>query len=127
MSTDENDIVFDPFMGISTTAVVAKRLGRNYIGFELDKNYAEITRNKLQTIYPVPQINDCWVSFYLDDVITLRDKDWERVKEFYSIPQNPKDIDHIPIIPKYQVSIPKTTKSIENEKDNLFSIVRKRF
>ena len=40
--TYEGDIVLDPFMGSGTTAVVAKRTGRNFIGFELSSNYCEI-------------------------------------------------------------------------------------
>lgn len=38
-TSNENDIVFDPFMGSGTTAVVAKRLKRNFIGSEVDKGY----------------------------------------------------------------------------------------
>ena len=48
MSTDENDIVLDPFVGTGTTALAAKRLGRRYIGFDIDKKYVEITKNKLE-------------------------------------------------------------------------------
>ena len=125
ISTDENDIVLDPFMGTGTTAVAAKRLGRNYIGFEIDENYVEITMNKLKTIDPVAQINNCWVSFYLDDIITLRDKDWEKIKNFYYIPKNLKDIDHTPIMPKYKVNASKTIKLLGQEEDNLFSTVAK--
>ena len=125
MSTDEDDIVFDPFMGTGTTAVAAKRLGRNYIGFELDKNYAGITRDKLQTTCSLSQINECWVSFYLEDVITLRDKDWGRIKEFYSIPSNLRDIDHTPIIPKYRANLPKSTVPVEYERDGLFDVIIK--
>jgi DNA modification methylase len=34
-----NGIVFDPFIGSGTTAVVAKKLGRSYLGTELDQEY----------------------------------------------------------------------------------------
>lgn len=37
----ENDIVLDPFMGVGTTAIVAKRLNRKFIGIELNPQYAK--------------------------------------------------------------------------------------
>ena len=37
-STNKGDFVFDPFLGTGTTAVVAKKLGRNYFGVEKEKN-----------------------------------------------------------------------------------------
>jgi DNA modification methylase len=39
----ENGIVLDPFMGSGTTAVVARKLNRNYIGFELNPEYTKIS------------------------------------------------------------------------------------
>ena len=45
----EGDIVLDPFMGAGTTALVAKELGRNYMGFELKPEYIKIARERLST------------------------------------------------------------------------------
>lgn len=42
-----NGIVLDPFMGAGTTAVVAKGLGRDYIGFELNPEYVSIATKRL--------------------------------------------------------------------------------
>ena len=38
-STNKGDNILDPFLGTGTTAVVAKKLGREYFGIEKDKNY----------------------------------------------------------------------------------------
>jgi len=43
----ENGIILDPFMGAGTTAVVAKKLARNYIGFELNDDYIKIAEKRL--------------------------------------------------------------------------------
>lgn len=40
-------VVLDPFMGSGTTAVVAKRLGRKFIGFELNPEYVKMARRRL--------------------------------------------------------------------------------
>jgi len=42
------DIILDPFAGSGTTLKVAKQLGRNFIGYELYKNYKEIIDAKLE-------------------------------------------------------------------------------
>ena len=39
ISTNPGDIVFDPFMGVGSSGVAAKELGREYIGCEIDKAY----------------------------------------------------------------------------------------
>lgn len=46
-STNKNDIVLDPFLGSGTTSVVAKKLGRNYVGIEIDKYYAALAEKRL--------------------------------------------------------------------------------
>ncbi|MFR9591829.1 MAG: site-specific DNA-methyltransferase [Rikenellaceae bacterium] len=43
----EDGTVLDPFMGGGTTAIVAKRTGRNYIGFELNPEYIEIAERRV--------------------------------------------------------------------------------
>ncbi len=48
-STDEGDLVIDPFLGSGTTAAAAKRLRRKWIGIEKDSNYIQIARNRLDS------------------------------------------------------------------------------
>jgi DNA modification methylase len=48
--TKENDTVLDPFLGSGTTAVVAKRLKRNYIGIEIHSEYIEYAKQRLAEI-----------------------------------------------------------------------------
>jgi len=44
----EGGVVLDPFMGSGTTAVVARQLGRNYIGFEPNEEYVAICEKRLE-------------------------------------------------------------------------------
>lgn len=46
----EGGIVLDPFMGSGTTGLVAKKLGRNYIGFELNPDYAKMAERRINSI-----------------------------------------------------------------------------
>lgn len=43
-------VVLDPFMGSGTTAVVAKRLGRNYLGIELNPKYIEMAKRRIKAV-----------------------------------------------------------------------------
>lgn len=43
-----NGVVLDPFMGSGTTALVAKKLKRNFIGIELNPEYVKIARNRIK-------------------------------------------------------------------------------
>jgi site-specific DNA-methyltransferase (adenine-specific) len=46
-SSEKNDFVFDPFLGSGTTSVVAKKLERNYLGIEIDQNFAVTAEKRL--------------------------------------------------------------------------------
>ena len=46
--SNEGDLVLDPFMGSSTTAVACKKNNRNFIGFELDEDYYEASKKRLE-------------------------------------------------------------------------------
>lgn len=46
--TVEGDLVLDPFCGSGTTALAAKRLGRNYVGIDVSQEYCEMARNEFR-------------------------------------------------------------------------------
>ena len=48
--SNEGDLVLDPFMGSGTTAKMAKLNNRNYIGFEISKEYCEIAERRLKYV-----------------------------------------------------------------------------
>lgn len=49
-ATRENDIVLDCFLGSGTTAVACKETNRQYIGFEIDKQYFQIAQDRLNGV-----------------------------------------------------------------------------
>lgn len=51
-ATKPDDLVLDPFMGAGTTAVVAERLGRRYVGAELNPSYVSIAASRLRAVQP---------------------------------------------------------------------------
>ena len=48
LSSNAGDLVLDPFLGSGTTAIAAINTKRNFIGFELDKEYFEIAQNRIE-------------------------------------------------------------------------------
>jgi DNA modification methylase len=46
-ATKPGDLVLDPFMGTGTTGLAAKELNRNFIGFELQKDYIEVSEKRI--------------------------------------------------------------------------------
>ena len=51
LTTEENDLVLDPYLGSGTTAIVSKKLNRRFIGIEIDEKYMEMTKNLLDITY----------------------------------------------------------------------------
>ena len=49
IGTNENDLVLDCFMGSGTTGLACKNLKRNFIGIEVDKEYFEIAKNRIES------------------------------------------------------------------------------
>ena len=49
-SSNENDWVLDPFLGSGTTGTVAKKLNRQFIGFELSPEYVQQARGRIESV-----------------------------------------------------------------------------
>ena len=52
--TFEDDLVLDPFMGSGSALVAAARLGRRYIGYDLDAAYVDIARRRVDEALAAP-------------------------------------------------------------------------
>lgn len=50
VSTNEQDIVLDPFMGSGSTGVACLNANRNFIGVELDNNYFSVARERIESL-----------------------------------------------------------------------------
>jgi len=81
MVTEEGDTVLDPFIGTGTTAVAAKKMGRHYIGIDIDNEYVEISKRKVREARP-SRINGCYVSIFLNRIQTIRSKDYDKIEPF---------------------------------------------
>jgi site-specific DNA-methyltransferase (adenine-specific) len=51
--TNENEIVLDFTMGSGTTGVACKNLNRDFIGIEMDTDYFEIAKQRIQSVSPL--------------------------------------------------------------------------
>lgn len=77
-STNENDFVFDPFLGSGTTAVTAKKLNRKFCGIEIDPVYAALTLKRLELAE-----KDKSIQGYSDGVFWERNTLMEQKKKRY--------------------------------------------
>jgi len=48
-STNENDFVFDPFMGVGSSLAAAKKLNRRFLGVEIEKEYCLLAAKRLHS------------------------------------------------------------------------------
>lgn len=78
LTTKPGDLVIDPFLGTGTTAVAAKKLGRDYLGIELSPDYVDIAEHNLTIITKTLPY-----SVYLGKVQTIRDCDLELLEREY--------------------------------------------
>ena len=53
--TNPGEVILDPFLGTGTTAAVARRLGRHFVGIERDAGYAEAARARIEAIEPLSE------------------------------------------------------------------------
>ena len=49
-NSNEGNLVLDPFSGVGTTFVVCKKLNRNFIGFELNSDFVDITKERIELL-----------------------------------------------------------------------------
>jgi len=66
-SSNPGDIVFDPFLGVGTSAVVARKLGRKFVGIEREVEYCALAQKRLEIVE-----TDCSIQGYVEGVF------WER-------------------------------------------------
>lgn len=79
-STKPGDKIFDPFLGSGTTAVVAHKLGRNYFGIEINREYCLWSVKRLANA-----LEDKTIQGYLDGVFWERNSLLDQKKRFKDI------------------------------------------
>ncbi|BBO16126.1 site-specific DNA-methyltransferase [Candidatus Brocadia pituitae] len=56
-STKEGDLILDPFSGSSTTGIAATLLSRKFVGIELEDEYLQLSKKRLESVINCPQQN----------------------------------------------------------------------
>lgn len=74
MTTDPGDLLVDPFSGGGAGAVAAVRMGRNYVGVEIDSYYQKASQKKMNEAHPT-KIGKAYVSLHLGNIVSIRDCD----------------------------------------------------
>lgn len=60
LSTNDGDLVLDPFMGTGTTALAAMELGRRCIGFDISPNYVQLATDRVDTAKAALAASPLW-------------------------------------------------------------------
>jgi len=88
-TTEENDVVFDPYMGTGTVAVVSKENNRRFLGTELDKKYFDVSLRRLKG---EPDENNSFPNLKtLRDYINKTGESIEKYKFDVQVSKNPTD------------------------------------
>jgi adenine-specific DNA-methyltransferase len=97
-TTEEGDVVLDPFMGVGTVAVVARDHGRHYLGAELDARYHKAA---LQRLSGEPDEDNCFPNLKtLRDYVEQTGKPIERFRFAKQIGGQPTDRSKARIYPE---------------------------
>lgn len=80
-SSSPGDVVLDPFLGSGTTAVVAKKLGRQFVGIEREAEYCAIAQKRLE----LAEKDNC-IQGYTDHVFWERNTLTEQMKKILGNP-----------------------------------------
>jgi len=100
-SSNENDLVLDPFCGCGTAIIAAHKLNRRWIGIDINKSAYEVTKGReVQVPLGMQQefASAKYISRDISEVATLNPNDFERwVNEFYKAtkPMPDKGVDGI--------------------------------
>ncbi len=73
-SSNPGDVVLDPLLGTGTTAVVAKRLGRRYVGIDISPEYVSRARERLENVCDESEaepVNGVWPELHREFLIQL--------------------------------------------------------
>ncbi len=80
-SSNKGDFVFDPFLGVGTTAVVAKKLGRKFAGVEIDEAYACLAQKRLHEAEKEKAIQGYYDGVFWERNSTKDQKETKRLVE----------------------------------------------
>jgi hypothetical protein len=85
------------------------------------EKYVKISQEKLELVQPNYKVGNSWVSFYLRDIATIRNNDWENLQPYFNVPNPVRTIDFQKTTLKKSVIIP-TDFEYHNEEENEITV-----